>query len=319
MAGKRAGIAGSRSGLWFEFHRVLKEFKPRWCVIENVGGLLSSNGGEDFAVILRGLEDIGYHAAWRVFDSQYAGLAQRRRRVFIVGSLGNYGCAEILFEPESVSGSPPPIRDEGHCCPTLLASGAGTSRAGAQGNELDYYVFNATGYEGDGIYNPNSVFRTLSAQGGNLGGGSNGLVVNLGPEVAKTVTTQVGNSSRINHDTFVVANTLQTKRRDGIGPDHETLLSVYWDGGQVSDTLDVSVISKQQMMPDKRRFPVVLDSDFGVRRLTPKECERLQGFEDEWTAGFSDTARYKMLGNAVSVPVAEWIGKRIMEVEGKSS
>ncbi|MEE9471788.1 MAG: DNA cytosine methyltransferase [Gemmatimonadota bacterium] len=124
----------------------------------------------------------------------------------------------------------------------------------------------------------------------------------------------------------------------------------YWDGGQLSDTLDVSMLVKGQMMPEKRRMPVVVfkpshytrgkdgapseispplsaDADRGdqepvvlvhrARRFTPLECERLQGFPDNWTAvgGMKDTPRYRFMGNAVTVTVAEWLGRRIMEIE----
>jgi DNA-cytosine methyltransferase len=104
VAGRRAGLAGERSGLWFEFHRLIDRVRPRWAVIENVPGLLSSNGGRDFAVILRGLVECGYGVAWRILDAQYFGVAQRRRRVFIVGSLGSGRAAEVLFEREGGAG-----------------------------------------------------------------------------------------------------------------------------------------------------------------------------------------------------------------------
>ena len=89
VAGRRAGLAGERSGLWFEFHRLAAHLRPRWVVIENVPGLLSSNGGRDFGVIVRGLVELGYGVAWRVLDAQYFGVAQQRRRVFVVGCLGD--------------------------------------------------------------------------------------------------------------------------------------------------------------------------------------------------------------------------------------
>ena len=113
VAGQRKGLAGERSGLWFEFIRIIGDHRPRWIVIENVPGLLSSNGGRDFAIILRGLVKCGYGVAWRVFDSQYDGVAQRRNRVFIVASLGNASCAEILFERESSAWDSPPSREAG--------------------------------------------------------------------------------------------------------------------------------------------------------------------------------------------------------------
>lgn len=113
VAGRRAGLAGERSGLWFEFHRVLTELEPRWVVIENVPGLLSSNRGRDFATVIRGLVELRYGVCWRVLDAQYFGVAQRRRRVFIVGHLGDGRAAEVLFEREGVPGDTPPSRETG--------------------------------------------------------------------------------------------------------------------------------------------------------------------------------------------------------------
>ncbi len=104
VAGKRAGLAGERSGLFFEFARILSELRPLWCVIENVPGLLSSRSGRDFAVVLSELDKLGYGLAWRVLDSQHFGVPQRRRRVFIVGHLGSPCPAEVLFESESCGG-----------------------------------------------------------------------------------------------------------------------------------------------------------------------------------------------------------------------
>ncbi len=108
VAGRCAGLAGERSGLWFEFHRILAEIKPQWVVIENVPGLLSSNNGADFAVVLRGLVECGYRVGWRILDAQNFGVAQRRRRVFIVGNLGDGCAAQVLFERESSAGHPQP-------------------------------------------------------------------------------------------------------------------------------------------------------------------------------------------------------------------
>lgn len=84
VAGKRAGLDGARSGLWFEFHRIVRELRPKYVLVENVPGLLSSNEGRDFAVILDGLGELGFAVSWAVLDSQHFGVPQRRRRVFIV-------------------------------------------------------------------------------------------------------------------------------------------------------------------------------------------------------------------------------------------
>jgi DNA (cytosine-5)-methyltransferase 1 len=122
VAGQRAGLVGERSGLWFQFHRILGSARPRWCLIENVPGLLSSSRGSDFSTIIRGLVGLGYCVSWRVLDAQFAGLAQRRKCVFIVGSLGNGCSASVLFEPESVRWNPPPSRTPGERVAATIAS-----------------------------------------------------------------------------------------------------------------------------------------------------------------------------------------------------
>jgi len=106
VAGRRAGLAGERTGLFFEFARILRELQPRWFLFENVPGLLSSNQGLDFAVILDTLDECGYGVSWRILNSQFFGVPQRRRRVFIVGNLGGPCPPEILFESEGGGGNP---------------------------------------------------------------------------------------------------------------------------------------------------------------------------------------------------------------------
>jgi DNA (cytosine-5)-methyltransferase 1 len=129
VAGARAGLAGERSGLWHEFRRVLQELRPAWCVIENVPGLLSSNRGLDFAVLLHGLEELGYGWSYRVLDAQGFGVAQRRRRVFIVGSLGGEQRAEqVLAECPCGGGNSQEGREAGEGTTGSLS--AGTLRAG---------------------------------------------------------------------------------------------------------------------------------------------------------------------------------------------
>ena len=130
VAGKRAGLEGARSGLFWEVCRVLREFiaagKPiKWFVLENVPGLFSSCEGRDFAVVLNALDELGYGLAWRVLNSQFFGVAQRRRRVFIVGCFGRPCPAEVLFESESGGGDIAESREEGES----IAGEAGDSIA----------------------------------------------------------------------------------------------------------------------------------------------------------------------------------------------
>jgi len=98
VAGKRRGLAGERSGLFFEVVRLLEETKAKWFILENVPGLLSSNGGRDLGIVIGALAELGYGVAYRILDAQYFGVPQRRRRIFIVGCLGDDGRtpAEIL-------------------------------------------------------------------------------------------------------------------------------------------------------------------------------------------------------------------------------
>lgn len=100
--GKRKGLEGERSGLFYEFTRLIKDRLPRWIILENVPGLLNSHQGEDFRCILKELDELGYGISWRVLDAKYFGTPQRRRRVYIVGSLGSLGSARVLFEEGTV-------------------------------------------------------------------------------------------------------------------------------------------------------------------------------------------------------------------------
>jgi DNA (cytosine-5)-methyltransferase 1 len=205
VAGKRRGLAGKRSGLWWEFHRIIKSVTPTWVLIENVTGLLSSNRGRDLGTILGCLAELGYGTAYRVLDSQWFGMAQRRRRVFIVGCHGNWrGAARILFEPESLPWISPPHRQDAKCATE------------------DIY-----GIRGDTT-----------------------------PKIKKNIMP-----------TLLAA----------VGGERHCIASI----------------------------------KHGVRQVTPTEMERLQGFPDGWTSGHSKSVRYHMLGNAVTVPVAEWLGRRI--------
>lgn len=131
IAGLRGGLDDDRGNLALEFLRLAQRKGPKWLVWENVPGVLSSNGGRDFGAILGGMVELGYGFAYRVLDAQYFGVAQRRRRVFVVGHLGDWrSAAAVLFERHSLSGNPAPSRKKGEaatewpvdCAPTLNAA-----------------------------------------------------------------------------------------------------------------------------------------------------------------------------------------------------
>ena len=347
VAGKREGLAGERSGFWFEFHRILAELGPRWVVVENVTGLLSSNGGRDFATILRGLVELGYGVCWRVLDAQYLGLAQRRKRVFIVGHLGDGRAAQVLFESEGGCWNPPPSREEGQGVAGDAIQGidvrnsrgqpdriSGTLQAKKTGGfSLNYinpiaFDYCAQGSERTFIHRKNGIAqmiagrpdaiafdRSRSSVSGDIsaplracGGQAEG--VNDGKADVQCVAFAPGNLCRRageNPSTDDIG-TLGAEKQGDMFPH----IAFNWQsGGDVR--LDCNEYRTGALHANQT--PAAL-TRYGVRRLTPTECERLQGFPDGWTAGQSDTQRYKQLGNAVAVPVAEWIGRRIVEVDG---
>lgn len=135
LAGKRAGLAGARSGLFFEIIRILRDLQPRWFLLENVPGLLTSNDGRDMGTVVGELVELGYGSSWRVLDAQYFGVPQRRRRVFVAGCLGDpAGAGEVLLEPESFAGHPAAGGEKRAPAPGALANGS--ARGGRTGGLL---------------------------------------------------------------------------------------------------------------------------------------------------------------------------------------
>ena len=130
VAGKRAGLAGARSGLFHEATRIIRELRvayggPRFAIWENVPGAFSSNDGEDFACVLQEMADLGAHdVAWRVLDSRYHRVAQRRRRVFLVADFGGERAGEILSVAEGVRGDSAPRRKARKGAPAAVGAGA---------------------------------------------------------------------------------------------------------------------------------------------------------------------------------------------------
>ena len=255
VAGLRKGLADPRGNLALTYLAIAARYSPKWLVWENVPGVLSSNRGRDFGSFLGAMAQLGYGFAYRVLDAQYFGVAQRRRRVFVVGHLGDWrGAAAVLFERESLSGHPSPREQAGQ-------------------------------------------------------------------EVAKCLTTRVGSANDALTETFVTeqekVNAITASYGTG-GPDYETKPLVF--GAQNSSTQSLSASTEVSPTLDKSKTPAVA-SRAKVRRLTPRECERLQGFSDDYTLiqyrnkPAADGPRYKALGNSMAVPVMRWIGERINMVD----
>jgi len=135
IAGLRGGMADDRGNLALEYLRLADRTRPRWLVWENVPGVLSSNEGRDFGSILGGMAELGYGFAYAVLDAQHFGVPQRRRRVFVVGYLGDWRrAAAVLFERESLRGDSPPRRQKGQVAPTIPARSLG---GGGLGTDFD--------------------------------------------------------------------------------------------------------------------------------------------------------------------------------------
>jgi DNA (cytosine-5)-methyltransferase 1 len=237
VAGSRAGLSGARSGLFFEAVTFASYVEAKVVVLENVPGLLTSNQGRDFGVVLSVLADAGFEdIEWRVLDSQFFGVPQRRRRLFIVASSGKHSRRAVLTELKSVCGD--------------------SSESGTEKQRI------ATGTP--------SAF-TRSSFGGWKETKVGGTLCSRDYKDATTIVsfdTQFGSN----------ANVFEA----------------------ISPTLKAS----QQ--------PPSISNKHVLRRLTPTECEKLQGFPENWTEGQPNTARYRQMGNAVTVNVIEWIGKRLM-------
>jgi len=317
VAGRRAGLAGGRSGLFYEFARLIEQGRPRWVLIENVPGLLSSNSGRDMGAVLGTLGELGYGYAYRVLDASYFGVPQRRRRVVIVGCLRDaVRAGQVLFEPEGSIGDPASRRGPGASTATGAEKRSANGGEGVLGtvqslafNQRDEVRLSRTSYtlqaapgvdEQLVVFHPtqdpiSSVDISHAMSSGNSQGCATIAVAHQchGTNVGEMSTLRAGNG-------HLTGGGVPMSVRE----DQRT--------GQVYEMPYFSALAGPGGKPGQG-YQAVHDG-MVVRRLTPTECERLQGFDDDWTdvpdadgKPMSDTARYRMLGNAVAVPVFEWV------------
>jgi DNA (cytosine-5)-methyltransferase 1 len=317
VAGKRAGLAGSRSGLFWHIVRVASILRPEWLVLENVPGLLSSNGGRDMGAIIGGLEDAGYSCAWRVLDSQWFGVAQRRRRVFIVGHSDAERAGAVLFEPEGGAGHPAAVRKAG----ADVAFGFDARSHGiGQGHNTTYISAPLTSNPyGDHESRESLLVFNWQAGGSRdfTGCGSKPGALHAGqtPAVAYNI---IGSGQEGRNHAYRTERTgaLQHKGNRASGNEAGTVIAVPSDE------------PLQQQRPDDggRDVSHALNSHGGSHGRIDGESETFFGaptYPDRVRdfAGLPrrlDGRRYKALGNAVTVQVAEWIGRRILEARQRS-
>lgn len=306
VAGLRQGLADPRGGLTLEFLRLARALRPRWVVWENVPGVLSQDGGRAFGAFLGGLEDLGYGWAYRVLDAQYTrvdgypgAVPQRRRRVFVVGhSGGDFArAAAVLLEPEGVRRDSPPRRASRKGVASDAAGGvevaACLQHRDAKGADFD----TKPGHLLPIVFDTTQVTSAKNRSNPKAGDPCHPLAAGAHPP-AIAFTGRIQPVS-VNHwDGDYAHPTLnQAHNTGGIGQSNQELFSQRGAG---------------------------LVGAISVRRLTPVECERLQGFPDDYTRipwrkklaeECPDGGRYKALGNSMAVNCMRWIGRRIELVE----
>lgn len=317
VAGLRAGLADPRGNLALTYLAVLDRYRPTWCVFENVPGVLSADGGRAMGAFLGGLSELGYGWAYRSLDAQFFHLAQRRQRVFVVGHLGDWRrAAAVLFERESLSGHPAPRRETGQGLAPSVTSGPPFSRTGNERVESEAVVLTLEIRGRDG--GCNLEYRqdgTANALRGSNGGRAGMGVGAIAFDARQSDVLQYGDQSGpLDTDWHSVAVAY------GV---HAEYSSAMTGGG----TAQVAFRTERARALDTtggyahNQGGTLAQHGMQVRRLTPLECCRLQGFPDDYLdityrgKPAADGPKYKALGNSMAVPVVRWLGERICMVD----
>ncbi|MFS9089633.1 DNA cytosine methyltransferase [Streptococcus infantis] len=304
IAGKRAGLYGERSGLFFTFVELIKsqkeEDKPEWVLLENVKGLLSSGGGRDYLDYLSILDESGYDLEWQVFNSKDYGVPQNRERIYTIGHLRRKGRRKVL-----------PISRESSSHLKQLVGGMQSYR----------------------VYDPSGIATTLVGEGGGLGAKTGLYLIDQSltepklTEEARCITARytAGATKRTAMNSGVLEVqpifTQGIKVRNGTKQGYQL--------AEVGDSVDLSYpssLTRRARVGRGIAHNLSCSCQMGavvwkgrvvkIRKLTPKECFRLQGFSDDLfekaKAVNSDAQLYKQAGNGVTVPVVYAIGCAIL-------
>ena len=304
IAGKRAGLYGERSGLFFTFVELIKsqkeEDKPEWVLLENVKGLLSSGGGRDYLDYLSILDESGYDLEWQVFNSKDYGVPQNRERIYTIGHLRRKGRRQVL-----------PISRE-------------------SSNHLKQLVGGMQSYR---VYDPSGIATTLVGEGGGLGAKTGLYLIDQSltepklTEEARCITARytAGATKRTAMNSGVLE--VQPILTQGIKVRNGTKQG--YQLAEVGDSVDLSYpssLTRRARVGRGIAHNLSCSCQMGavvwngrvvkIRKLTPKECFRLQGFSDDLfekaKAVNSDAQLYKQAGNGVTVPVVYAIGCAIL-------
>jgi len=336
VAGLRKGLADPRGNLMLTYLAIVARYRPKWMVWENVPGVLSSNGGRDFGTFLGALGELGYGFAYRVLDAQYArvgdfthAVPQRRRRVFVVGYLGDWRrAAAVLFDGQSLRGDSAPSRAAGK---GLAGAVAGGTRGGGQTASTGdvAHCLNAGGmgrqdYETETMVAFDTTQITSKANRSNpqIGDPCHPLAAGSHPPAIAFSGKDYG------ADAGDISPTLRSMAHDGSHANGGGQLAVAFSIMPMNSGKDYKARETDVAQPLMAGGPTggnqggdYIQEAWAVRRLTPTECERLQGFPDNYTRvphrkkPAADGPRYKALGNSMAVNVMQWIGERIKLVE----
>ena len=327
VAGKRGGLQASRSGLFFEAMRIIRAKRPRYIIFENVKGLLSSNGGYDFILCLQEIANAGYDGQWQLLNTRwFPTTPQNRERIFFVGHIRGERRPEVF-----------PIGCEHEENNEIRKEATNTITAGQQRYDQGSFIIENRQNREAKIINDDTYSKEWSSV-------SPALMARdyKTPKVVKIIDKSGREKSNQDH-----AACLQGGGHSGGNHSDMDLLQIGkvcdGDAGRVFDPEGAACTLKAEGggwgaktgLYNIGRHPLKflernqknINGDYAytidgantgginisskIRRLTPIECERLQGFPDGWTDGQSDTQRYKQLGNAVSVPVVKSIIERI--------
>ncbi len=282
IAGKRRGFEETRGTLFFDILRLARHHRTPYLLLENVKGLLNHDGGRTFDTIIRALDESGYDCQWQVLNSKDFGVPQNRERVYIVGHLRGQPRPEV-FPLGQDDGLHPPTRSregsEAQISNALRAHGTG-----GRGDIEDSFIrvkinqLNNPVRASDRVYGENGIGPTLNTM---QGGRRQPMVAIDGkPSSTRRGFMKDGYTGAIETDQRQLI--AKTVRSGGGNSPHGAKQN--WDSYEIEGR---------------------------IRRLTPTECERLQGFPDNWTAGVSDTQRYKQMGNAVTVNVVQAVASKL--------
>jgi len=346
VAGKRKGFTdGERSVLAFTFLNLVERFRPRWLVLENVPGLLSSNNGRDLARLLREMDELGYGVSWRTLDARYFGVPQRRRRVFLVASLGSDRSAEVLFECEGGCGHSVAGRTSWQD-----SSSASDERPHVAGALLARYHKGPTSTVEDGQL----VVTTALTRGG-LGGGfgaddndaqgnklvispkaladgvraSDGLAGGLDNSSARAMGAAVPSKEEVEQHAYSIREDAKAGNFSATPIDTALSLNAVWPSPQShhAQTFIAAVYRKSSRVSTPGSPETWVDDgvantlntfDTTDIRTTHAVVGSFSQANDELNPEGMDSNRYKVCGNGVVSNVAEWIGVRLAEVDARS-